>query len=101
MHALKIALLAVVFYGSIRTANLAWAMGDIGVGSMAWLNIIAILLLTKPALKVLKDYKSQKKEGKDPVFDPAKVGISDADFWEKEYKYEEFSAPNQGKSLHC
>ncbi|WP_307340530.1 alanine/glycine:cation symporter family protein [Caldalkalibacillus uzonensis] len=98
-YALKIALLAVVFYGSVRTATLAWDLGDIGVGSMAWLNIIAILLLTKPALKVLKDYEKQKREGKDPVFDPAKVGINDADFWEKEYKHEEFSAPTQGKTL--
>ena len=31
---------------------------------MAWLNLIAILLLSKIALKVLKDYETQKKEGK-------------------------------------
>ncbi|SFA42532.1 alanine or glycine:cation symporter, AGCS family [Parageobacillus thermantarcticus] len=85
LYALKAAVLVVVFYGSVKTAKLAWALGDIGVGSMAWLNIIAILLLTKPALKVLKDYEEQKKAGKDPVFDPVKLGIDDADFWEKEY----------------
>lgn len=85
-YALKIAILFMTFYGAVNTAGLAWALGDIGVGSMAWLNIIAILLLTKPALKVLKDYETQKKEGKDPVFDPAKLGIAGADFWEKEYK---------------
>jgi AGCS family alanine or glycine:cation symporter len=27
------------------------------------------------------------KDGKDPVFDPVKLGIKDADFWEHEYKY--------------
>ncbi|ETI67112.1 alanine/glycine:cation symporter family protein [Neobacillus vireti] len=84
---LKIAFLGMTFYGTVKTAKLAWAMGDIGVGSMAWLNIIAILLLTKPALKVLKDYEAQKKDGKDPVFDPVKIGLKDADFWEKEYTY--------------
>jgi alanine or glycine:cation symporter, AGCS family len=87
-YALKIVILGVTFYGSVKTAGLAWTLGDIGVGSMAWLNIIAILLLTKPALAVLKDYERQMKEGKDPVFDPVKVGIADADFWEKEYKYQ-------------
>ncbi|MFE8700471.1 alanine/glycine:cation symporter family protein [Cytobacillus sp. FJAT-54145] len=85
-YVLKFVLLGMVLYGSVKTAGLAWTLGDIGVGSMAWLNIIAILLLTKPALKILKDYEAQKKEGKDPVFDPVKVGITNADFWEKEYK---------------
>ncbi|WP_139488830.1 alanine/glycine:cation symporter family protein [Brevibacillus dissolubilis] len=85
-YLLKFGILAVTFYGSIKTASLAWTLGDIGVGSMAWLNIIAILLLTKPALRVLKDYDTQRKEGKDPVFDPVKLGIKGADFWEKEYK---------------
>jgi alanine or glycine:cation symporter, AGCS family len=84
-YVLKIAILGMVFYGSVKTAGLAWTLGDIGVGSMAWLNIIAILLLTKPALKVLKDYEAQLKDGKDPVFDPVKLGIKDADFWEQEY----------------
>jgi len=87
-YVLKIAILGVVFYGSVKSAGLAWTLGDIGVGSMAWLNIIAILLLTKPALKVLKDYEAQRKEGKDPEFDPVKLGITGADFWEKEYQQE-------------
>jgi len=84
-YILKVAILGMVFYGCVKTAGLAWTLGDIGVGSMAWLNIIAILLLTKPALKVLKDYEAQLKDGKDPVFDPVKLGIKDADFWEHEY----------------
>ena len=58
-----------------KTAATAWALGDIGVGIMAWVNIIAILLLQKPALVALKDYEKQKKEGKDPVFDPGPLGI--------------------------
>jgi alanine or glycine:cation symporter, AGCS family len=96
-HVLKIALLGIVFYGSVKTAGLAWALGDVGVGSMAWLNIIAILLLTKPALAILKDYEAQKKEGKDPVFNPTKVGIKNAEFWENEYV--DPNAVNERKDL--
>ncbi|WP_078549391.1 alanine/glycine:cation symporter family protein [Litchfieldia alkalitelluris] len=87
-YLLKFVLLGMVFYGSVKEAAVAWGLGDIGVGSMAWLNIIAIVLLTKPALKILRDYESQLKDGKDPVFNPVKVGITDADYWEKEYQYE-------------
>ena len=85
---LKIVMLASVFYGTIREANLAWAMGDLGVGLMAWLNIIGILILFfmgRPALKALKDYEAQRKAGvKEYTFDPQKLGIRNADFWEKD-----------------
>ncbi|MFD1394792.1 alanine/glycine:cation symporter family protein [Kroppenstedtia eburnea] len=97
-YLLKFAILAVVLYGCIKNAELAWTLGDIGVGSMAWLNIIAILLLSKPALRVLKDYERQKKEGKDPVFDPVKAGVANADFWEKEYQPEPSVKSEQSKS---
>lgn len=32
MFLLKLVLISAVFYGTIKTANLAWAMGDVGVG---------------------------------------------------------------------
>ena len=77
--------MAAVFYGAVRTASLAWGLGDIGVGLMAWLNIIAILILFfmgKPALKALADYEKQKKAGvKTYTFDPEALGIRNADFW--------------------
>jgi len=80
---LKLVIMAAVAYGAIRSASIAWALGDLGVGVMAWLNIIAILILQKPALLVLKDYERQKREGRDPVFDPVPLGIRNADFWSK------------------
>lgn len=79
---LRILILAATFYGTVKTAEIAWTLGDIGVGLMAWLNIIAIILLQKPALKALKDYKRQKKAGTDPVFRPRQLGIKNADEWE-------------------
>lgn len=97
-YALKLLMMVMVVYGSVKSAELAWTLGDIGVGSMAWLNVIAILLLTKPALRVLRDYEEQKLEGKDPMFDPVKAGVKYADFWEKEYKHPEQVAAKQRKS---
>ena len=35
---------------------------------------------------MLKDYEAQKKEGKDPVFDPKNVGIEGLTFWEERSK---------------
>ena len=84
---LKLALIASVFYGTIRSADVAWAMGDVGVGVMAWLNIIAILILFfmgGPSMKALKDYERQQKEGVTKyTFNPRELGIKNADYWEK------------------
>ena len=84
---LKLLLMGSVFYGSVKTASLAWGLGDIGVGLMAWLNIVGILLLFfvgQPALRALKDYEAQRKAGvKTYTFDPEALGIKNADFWKK------------------
>jgi AGCS family alanine or glycine:cation symporter len=87
MIILKLALISSVFYGAVRTASLAWGLGDIGVGLMAWLNIVAILILFfmgRPAIKALKDYEEQRKSGVvEYAFDPDALGIRNADFWKK------------------
>lgn len=80
---LRIVLIAAVFYGSLNKASLMWSLGDIGVGTMAWINIIAILLLSRMAFRSLRSYERQKKEGKEPVFDPEEMNIKNADFWQK------------------
>lgn len=83
---LKFVLIISTFYGAIRTSDLAWKFGDLGLGLMVWINVIGILILMKPAMLALKDYEQQKKEGKDPVFDPIKLGIKNATFWENDKK---------------
>jgi AGCS family alanine or glycine:cation symporter len=87
---LKIALMLSVFYGTLRTASLAWGLGDIGVGLMAWLNIVGILIIyfvAKPALTALKDFEEQRKAGVTHYsFDPEKLGIKNADFWSNRKK---------------
>lgn len=83
LWALRALLLGATFYGSVKSAAAAWVLGDIGVGIMAWLNLIAIILLHKPAMRALKDYHSQLKAGKDPIFSPKELNIKNADEWEK------------------
>jgi AGCS family alanine or glycine:cation symporter len=94
---LKLALLVAVIYGAVRSAGVAWDLGDLGVGIMAWLNIIAILILQKPALTCLRDYEAQKKAGKDPIFDPDALGIRNADLW-REIRKRQLAAAAQRKS---
>ncbi|EKO3563171.1 alanine/glycine:cation symporter family protein [Vibrio fluvialis] len=95
---LKLAIMAAVFYGTVKTANLAWAMGDVGVGLMAWLNIVGILIIffmAKPTMAALKDYEDQQKQGvEEYVFNPVKLGIKNATYWEDKYKRKTGKAPS-------
>lgn len=63
LNGLRLVYVGVMFWGTGHAAELAWAMGDIGVGAMAWLNLIAILFLAKPAIECLKDYERQIAAG--------------------------------------
>jgi len=79
--ALRCGTITAVFLGSIAGSGVAWTLGDIGVGAMAWINIIAILLLSPQALRTLKDYERQKKQGKEPHFDPEALDIKHLEYW--------------------
>jgi len=79
---LRVCLLAMVVFGSVKEARIIWDMGDIGVGMMAWINIIVILILSPKALRILRDYEHQRRQGKEPFFSPEALGVKNATFWE-------------------
>ncbi|UJF24426.1 alanine:cation symporter family protein [Suttonella sp. R2A3] len=86
----KLVIMFMVAYGAINNSGYIWNVGDIGVGAMAWLNIVGILalfFLARPTMRALKDYEEQKKAGvKHFTFDPEKLGIKNATFWEERIK---------------
>ncbi|RIN14173.1 alanine:cation symporter family protein [Mammaliicoccus vitulinus] len=84
----RLVLIGATVYGCVKTADVAWAMGDLGVGMMAWLNIIAIWILHKPALRALRDFEIQKKQkgsGKYAIYKPAPDEVPNARFWHEDY----------------
>jgi AGCS family alanine or glycine:cation symporter len=83
LRVLQLVFLVFSAYGVFSTAGAAWTLGDVGVGVMAWLNIVAILIIQRPALAALRDYEAQKRAGLPPHFDPVALGIKNATFWEE------------------
>ena len=79
----RISVIGMVFFGSLHEAKTVWDLGDIGVGSMAWINVIAILLLSPKVFRLLRSYEKQKMQGKEPEFNPEEMNISNVDFWKK------------------
>lgn len=95
---LRLVLLAAVTFGAVRDARVAWDIGDIGVGIMAWLNIIIILLIQRPAMLALRDYEAQKKAGiQEPEFDPDALGIREAHFWRERRAQRQAAAQQAGQ----
>lgn len=86
---LRLIVMAAVSYGAINSSGYIWKIGDIGVGLMAWLNIvgiIAIFCFARPTMKCLSDYERQKKAGVTQyTFDPKSLGIRHATFWEERF----------------
>ncbi len=77
----QLVLAASILVGAFNKSDFAWNMADIGVGLYSWINLIALFFLAKTAHVVMRDYAEQKKAGLDPVFDPRKLGIANADTW--------------------
>lgn len=87
LFVIKVVIMLAVAYGAVGSAGYIWDIGDIGVGLTAWLNIVGIIVIffmAKPTLTALKDYEDQQKAGvKHFTFDPQKLGIKGATFWEE------------------
>ncbi|MDR2117635.1 MAG: alanine:cation symporter family protein, partial [Planctomycetaceae bacterium] len=85
LNILRFVFLFVTFFSGIDAKSLAWDMADIGAGLMAWLNLIALILLSNLSLKVFFDYEKQVKRGIiNPTFDPEKLGIKNTTEWKKD-----------------
>lgn len=78
---LRCGTIGAVLVGSAVGSGLVWTLGDIGVGTMAWINIVAILLLSSKAIHALKDYERQQREGQEPHFEPQRIGIHHTEYW--------------------
>lgn len=72
----RVTCLVAIFLGAQADFALVWNISDITMGFMAIVNIIAIFLLGKIALKALDNYEKQKKQGKNPVFYEDEIGIT-------------------------
>ncbi len=73
---------AVIFVGAGLNAGLLWSIADITMGAMTIINMPVILILSKYAIRALKDYDKQIKKGKEPVFFAKDIGLPHkVDYW--------------------
>lgn len=82
MRLFQFSAVLMVFVGSQINLTLAWNLADFLMAIMATLNIIAILILSPILHRTLKDYIQQRRENKDPKFNPKKLGIKNTQCWD-------------------
>ena len=82
MNIFRVTACFLVFIGALLDFAMVWNLADVLMGIMAIINLPVIVILGKIALKALDDYAKQRKEGKDPQFKAASVGLQGkTDFW--------------------
>ncbi len=73
----------VIFLGAGLSADLLWNISDVLMGGMTLINMPVIFILSKYALRTLKDYEKQLKEGKEPVFHVKSIELPHSvDYWD-------------------
>lgn len=81
----RLIVLAFVMFGALAKVSLVWNLADLFMAIMALINLIAIFLLNKTAFRLLKDYRQQRKQGKDPVFYADKMpDLKNIECWERD-----------------
>ena len=69
MIVFRLLVCGMVMFGALASLDLAWSLADLCMALMTACNLIAIVLLSKYAVRLYNDYTAQKKQGiKDPVF---------------------------------
>ena len=63
-----------VMCGAVMSLDLAWSLADVTMGLMTICNLIAIVLLSRQVLWLLRDYTAKKRKGiSSPTFNKAEM----------------------------
>ncbi|MGV8889025.1 MULTISPECIES: alanine/glycine:cation symporter family protein [unclassified Pseudomonas] len=72
--------LVLIYWGAIENLGTVFAFADITMTLLAFVNLIALFLLFKVGMRILRDYDDQRAAGiKTPVFDSSKFPDLDLD----------------------
>ena len=82
MVVFRLVAMGLIFLGAGLTLDLVWNLSDVLMGIMVLINIPVIAILSRPAAAALRNYTRQRKEGKNPVFRAADIGLKEkTDYW--------------------
>ncbi len=65
----------VILLGAVLSADLLWDIADVTMGAMTIINVPVILILSKYALRALKDYDKKSRAGLEITFKASDIGL--------------------------
>lgn len=72
-----------VVFGSMASLGLVWNLGDLCMALLTACNLYAIVRLGKYAFRLLDDYRTQRKAGRNPVFTRTTTPELDIECWDE------------------
>ncbi|MNQ74954.1 Amino-acid carrier protein AlsT [compost metagenome] len=90
--------IVLVLWGSTQDLSTVFAFADVTMGLLAVVNLLALTLLFKVGLRVMRDYDDQFKAGiKVPVLDPRRFADLDLDpsVWPAVHAKAQKTSPSQ------
>ncbi|WP_428034633.1 alanine/glycine:cation symporter family protein [Amphritea sp.] len=85
-NAFRVAIICLCCWGAIMDLGTVFAFADVTMGLLALANLLALALLFKTGLRVMRDYEQQRRDGiETPIFDATKFSDLDIDpaAWDK------------------
>ncbi|MDI5933551.1 alanine/glycine:cation symporter family protein [Halomonas kalidii] len=86
-NAFRVAIVLLVCWGATTDLGTVFGFADVTMGLLAVANLVALILLFKPGLRILRDFDDQIRQGIDqPIFDASRHPELDLDprAWELE-----------------
>ncbi|KJJ95887.1 sodium:alanine symporter [Pseudomonas sp. 21] len=96
--AFRVLVLGLILWGSMQNLGTVFAFADITMTCLAFVNLVALAMLIKTGLRVMRDYDEQRRAGIErPVFDASKFADLDIDHdaWRDAHKINS-TAPAHG-----
>lgn len=96
--AFRVLVLGLILWGSMQNLGTVFAFADITMTCLAFVNLVALAMLIKTGLRVMRDYDEQRRAGIErPVFDASKFADLDIDHdaWRDAHKVNS-TAPAHG-----
>lgn len=69
-HIFRVMIVALILWGSVQDLSTIFAFADLTMALLALANLAALVLLFRVGMRILKDYDTQSRAGRVPVFNP-------------------------------
>lgn len=76
---LRIGMPILIFIWGNIESGMAWDLSDLALGTITWINMLVVMMLSPKVIALYKDYRNQMNAGKNPVYDVDKLSWDGVD----------------------